>query len=383
MRPSTALALAFAPLLAGAAPGQSHIGLDLYYFGQRDPGNGATWSDGTAQAGANPLRAEGFDYGALGLDFALALTDTVRLRGNATGGWIVDGGEAPIPDTVVDVVTTASPSLVTLDSQVNVDWRPGGGLWRVAPGFFYHHQKSFFVGGPNLDLSRELFDGNTVLFTNTNLRASIIRQPTWADVRPGEAWRVSFNSLLGWTQFWSRSLLTTLSLRYTRQSGELHSRWNYVGLQDVTGQVVQLVDERLPRVRHRGQVTLRARYSWLVGWAAGLDASLYGDGWGIWHGSAEASLEAPLPGQARLRAWYRLSGQSATRFFVTEPRNLGDYFTQDSDLGDFVTHSPGVLMSVPLEGRGLAWELRASVYGLYRTDRLFALGGHAGVSASW
>lgn len=368
---------------ASAAPPPSYFGVDLYYFVQRDPGIGATFIDGPEKKGGNPLRAEGFDYGAAGLDFRLQVSDEVALRGNAVGGWIRDEGEPPIPETVVDAVTAASPSLTTLDSQLNVEWQPDDGKWQVAPGFFYHHQTRFFVGGPNLDLARQLNDGNTVLFSNLSLRAALVRQRTWRNTKIGDDWRVSANGLLGWTQFWSRSFLTTVSARYTRQSGDLRSRWNYVGIYDQTGRVRELKDEQLPRRRHRGQLALRGRYSWAVGWSIGLDLSAYADTWSIWHGSGELSFEAPLPARIRLRVWYRLSVQDGTKYFVEAPTAVGTYFTQDSDLADFAGHSPGLLMTVPLGGDGLAWELRASAYGIFRSDGLFATGGHVGAQASW
>jgi|GEM_PF-2094756 len=378
-----ATALGFSEPLHAEAPGESRIAVDLYYFGQRDPGDGSQTVEGTSRRGGNPLRAEGFDYGAGGLDLRFQVADNVALRGNGVVGWIKDEGEHPIPETVPDAVTGASPDLLTLDSQINVDWRPGGKDTQISPGFFYHHQKGFFSGGPNLDFAHTFAGGNSVVFGNTSLRAALIRQRRWTDERIPEDWRVSINALVGWTQYWSPSWLTTASLRYTRQSGQLHSRWNYVAVFDEFGRIALLVDENLPRRRHRGQLSLRARYSWAVGYSAGLDTSLYVDQWSILHTSAEASFEMPIFDGARLRLWYRFSAQDETKYFVRAPMQLNGYFTQDSDLGSFASHSPGLLVSVPLKRDELSWILRFSTYGFYRTDRVFAVGGHAGVAATW
>lgn len=367
----------------GAGQGQSLVALDLYFFGQRDPGDGRTSVEGTALRGGNPLRAEGFNYGAGGLDLRFQVADNVALRGNGVVGWIKDEGEPPIPETVPDVVTSASPDLVTLDSQINVDWRPGGRDTQVSPGFFYHHQKNYFAGGPNLDLAHTLGGGNSVLFANTSFRGALIRQRRWTNEKIGDDWQVTLNTLVGWTQFWTPSWMTTMSLRYTRQSGLLHNRGNYVALFDELGRIQALVDENLPRRRHRGQLSLRARYSWRVGWSAGLDTSVYVDQWAILHGSAEASFELPVLDGARLRLWYRLSVQDGTKYLTDQPTQLMGYYTQDSDLGSFSSHSPGILLSVPLSQDKLSWTLRLSTYGFYRTDRMFAAGGHAGLEAAW
>ncbi len=368
------------PTLADAAE-KSSAAIDLYYFGQRDPGNGTQIPEGPERRGGNPLRSETFDYGAAGLDLRLQVHDRVALRGTAVLGWIQSDAAHPIPDTVPDAVTTASPSILTLDGQGNVDYQPSKDL-RVSPGFFYHHQRRFFAGGPNFDIAKTLGEGNTVLFANSSLRTALIKQRIWTGAKIPMDWRVSVNLMAGWSQYWTPSFLTSMSLRYTRQSGLLGTRWNYVAIYDEFGRVISLVDERLPRRRHRGQLSLRGRYSWALGWSAGLDTSFYADRWGIVHGSAEASLELPVA-KARVRLWYRAVAQGASKYFVVEPQTLGGYHTQDSDLGSFTSHTPGFLVSVPLNEEGLKWTLRASAYGFYRTDGLFAAGGHGGVAAAW
>jgi hypothetical protein len=378
-----ALLLLLGPGAALAGPNESHVGLDLYYFGQRDPGPGGITVGGVEPRGGNPFRGEGFDYASGSVDLRFAITDDVALIGNGAVGWIMDDGAHPIPDTVENAeVTSASPDLVTLDAVAGVDLKVGE--WKVLPSFFYHHQKAWFTGGPNLELSRTLFEGNTVLFSNASLRGTLLRQRGYDGVKRGDGWQAALNLLVGWTQIWSPAWLTTVSAQYTRQSGRLHNVWNYVVLYDQFGAPFRLVDEHLPGVRHRGQLNLRARFSPWLAWSFGLDGSVYADSWGIYHGSVEPNLELPLFSDLQLRVWYRLSGQHGTRYLERTPTELVGYYTQDSDLGTFTTHSPGLLLAIPIaRDRSPAWEARVSAFGLYRTDRVYAAGGHAGVVTRW
>lgn len=384
MRLPVALLLGISLSAPGLASAEgSHVALDIYAFGQRDPGPGREQFGVPIRSG-NPYRAEGFDYVATSLDFRIQFDDEWALRGNAAGGWIIDEGVHPIPKTIRNIdVTSASPDLLTLDSQASLEWTSSDGSWRVAPGLFYHHQKSYFVGGPNLEVARTLAGGDTVLFTNASFRLALIQGPAWDGFSRGRDFQTTLNVLVGWTQNWSRAFVSTLSAQYAWQTGRLHNAWNYVVVHDPGGTPVQLVDERLPGSRHRGQLNLRGRWSPAPRWSLGLDLSGYYDTWDVIHGSAQPNLELPL-GDARLRLWYRLSRQRATRYFVSTAGPDLTYVTQDSDLGSFWSHSPGLLATVPLgKASGFEWEGRASAYGFARTDRVFAVGGQLGITAAW
>lgn len=371
-----------------SAADPNHIALDIYAFGQRDPG--AVQAFGVTRRSGNPYRAEGFDYVAASVDFGFQLDDQIALTGNAVGGWIIDEGEHPLPSTLPAAnVTSASPDLLTLDSQVSLAWTSKDGLWRVVPGLFYHHQKSFFIGGPNLEVSRSLFGGDTTLFLNTSFRLALVQGPAWDGFSRGRDFNTTLNVLLGWTQTWSPSFLTTVSLQYAWQTGRLHNAWNYVILHDDRGVPTRLVDEKLPSSRQRGQINLRTRWSPRAGWSLGLDLSGYLDTWSLLHLSAQPNAEL-LVGEGRVRLWYRVSRQWAARYFepsARDPRGLTllPLLTQDSDLGSFWSHGPGFLASFPLGrgGDGLTWEGRLSGYGFYRDDGVFALGGQVGTTARW
>ncbi|MEL6189712.1 MAG: hypothetical protein AAFU79_34245, partial [Myxococcota bacterium] len=365
----------------------SHVALDVFAFGQRDPG--AVEAFGVRQRAGNPYRAEGFDYAAVSVDFSVQLSEQWAFRGNAVGGWIIDEGEHPLPATLPETnVTSASPDLLTLDSQAGLAWTSPNGLWRVAPGLFYHHQKSYFIGGPNLEISRSLFGGDTSLFLNTSFRLALVQGAAWDGFTRGQDFNTTLNALVGWTQTWHPSLLTTFSLQYAWQTGRLHSAWNYVVLSDEKSVPVQIVDERLPSHRHRGQANFRIRWSPAVRWSFGLDLGGYLDTWSLAHLSAQPNLELPV-GPVRIRVWYRLSRQWATRYFrdlVRVPPGTPPllFVTQDSDLGSFWSHGPGWLLSYPMGRAGaLSWEARLSGYGFYRDDGLFALGGQLGTTARW
>lgn len=383
MRRAVLVALALGAAQPARAADPNRASVDLYYFGQRDPGSGAVGTEGVPVRGGNPLRAEGFDYGAASIDFRVALTDDVAFIGNAGAGWIQDEGVHPIPSTVRDAeVLSASPSLLILDSSAAVEIQAGD--WTITPGLFYHHQKSYFVGGPNLDVRRALAGGDASLFANLQFRINYNGQRGWYGFGRDADYQTTTSVLVGWTQVWAPGWLTTVSGRYVGQTGLLHSNFNYIALYDLDGRVTSLFDENLPRVRHRGQVNLRARYSWSPGWSVGLDTSGYLDTWSIVHGSVEPSFELPLGTQARLRFWYRLSVQRGTRFLIPRPVELVGFYTQDSDLGTFQSHSPGALVSFPVgDLGGLAWEARLAIFGFYRSDEVFAGGGQGGMVTTW
>lgn len=370
----------FLALLAGWAAvvqaepvAQHRLALDLYAFSQGDEGG-------------DPYRSEGFSYQAFALDLQLPLGERSTLRANGALSLIDNDPLAALPQTVDNAfVASASPKLLVLDSGAWLDLRPGSGRWTLSPGAYYHHQDGFWSGGLDLSARRELFDGNSALLLTYSFRGAITRQHRW-DRTPREFdHQLSHKLLASWTQYLSRSWVGGLVLEFAHQQGQLASPLNYVTLFDGDGVPIRLVDEVLPRRRERAQLVARVRYAPTVGSSVGLDASGYLDDWGVSHASLQPNVELPLLHDLRLRLWYRLAVQQGTRYFHEQPVALPVRRTQDSDLGRFTMHTPGVLVIVPLRPTGgrLGWLVRLSGYGFYRDDGLYAAGGNLGVEASW
>ncbi|HUB08905.1 MAG TPA: DUF3570 domain-containing protein [Myxococcales bacterium] len=350
-----------------------YVAVDLLAFSQWDPGGG------------DPLVDEGFRYEALSVDARFKVTDDVYVRGTAVVAYLQNDPLLTLPNSIANAhVTSASTDFVTLDSSLATDLISPDGKWIFSPGFFYHHQWAFLVGGMDLDLRHVMAGGDAVLRLGYNGRYASIHQVKWDGSPVYGDDRITNNAVLSWTQVLSPKLVANVGLQYTNQTGLLSSTLQFVGLYDAAGQPVELVDEVLPRERNRGQLDLRARYTPSVGTSFGLDLSGYYDDWDLLNLAIEPSFETPIWGGARLRVWYRLSDQKGTRYFDPTPQTVQPYMTQNSNLGTWVDQSPGMLVLVPLGERGGAqWLLRASLLGFYRTDRIFGAGGSLGFSVEW
>jgi hypothetical protein len=348
------------------------LGLDLHAFSQADHGG-------------NPLVDEGFTYQAVGLDFRARLSERLSSRGSGTLAYLHNAPLLTLPATVANAhVTSASLDFTTLDAALAVDWTSADGRWGVSPGAFYHHQWAYLSGGLDLDVRHTLEGGNTTLRLAYNGRLAQLRQRHW-DGTPNQVdSRLTHNVIVGWTRNVSASLVASVGAQYTRQDGLLHSTLQFVGLAEASGAPVLLVNEELPRTRNRVQLNLRGRFTPQPGTSVGLDLSGYYDDWALLSLALEPSLEVPLPAEVRLRVWYRLAGQQATRYFAARPTETAPFITQNSNLGSFLMHSPGATLLVPLSAdQGTRWLLRVSVLGFSRSDALLAFGGSAGVSAEW
>ena len=355
-----------------ATPAPYTIALDLFAFTQVDQGG-------------NPLVAEGFRYQAVGLELKGRLSEQVGLRATGVLAALNNDPLPSLPATIVNPnVTSASFDFTTLDATLSLDWTSADREWTVTPGFFYHHQWAYIAGGLDLEVRRVLAGGDAVLRASYSGRYAGLRQKHWDGAPVVDDVRLTHNAVLGWTQNLSPSLVVSAGLQYTRQDGLLHSTLQFVALRDATGAPVRLVDEVLPRVRNRVQLNLRGRYTPLPGLGVGLDLAGYLDDWDLLNLAIEPSVETPLPDGMRLRAWYRLAGQNATRYFTTSPDPAQRYRTQNASLGAFLLHGPGATLLIPLaKAEDPRWLLRVSVLGFHRSDEVFGVGGTMGVSAEW
>jgi hypothetical protein len=335
--------------------------------------------------GGDPLVDEGFRYEALSVDLRLKQSDQVATRGTAVLAYLQNNPLMILPKSITNAhVTSASVDFVTLDASLATELASADQNWRFSPGLFYHHQWAYLAGGVDLDLRRVLAGGDATLRAAYSARFAHLEQVHWDGSAVNGDSRLTHNLILGWTQVLSPSLVTHLGFQYTRQNGLLDSTLQFVGLYNSSGEPVQLVNEVLPRVRNRGQVNLRGRYTPSVGTSIGLDMSGYYDDWALLNLALEPSLELPIFGGSRLRVWYRVSDQKGTKYFSAMPMTAAGYLTQNSNLGSFVMQSPGLLVLVPIDrGPGPRWMIRGSALGFYRSDRIFGVGGTLGCSVEW
>jgi hypothetical protein len=356
---------------ASAAPtsGQ-HVAIDIYAFAQGD-------------SRGNPLKAEGFDYGAMRVDMKLKMTPAVAFRFNASVARLRNEDIQRVPSTVQNArVTSASTEVLTLDSSIGVDIQLKDSPWHISPSGYYHHQNDFVASGGDLAIDRELAGGDTVLGVTYSFRIASPLVRRWNGRNDGRDISVSNNLVLSFTQVLSPSWLVSLNAQLTRQSGWLTEGFNFVALFDERGAPIKLLDEELPRERHRVQVNGRLRFTPRQGLVLGLDMSGYLDDWSVRQLALEPSLEIPLSRTVRWRLWYRVAWQSASRFYVERPLAETRYRTQDGDLGRFVLHSPGTLLTLPF-GDAQVWLARIGVYGFVRDDGLYGVGGDLGVGLEW
>lgn len=359
--------------MPSVARGEGSTSLDLTVFSQGDDGG-------------DPHKAEGLDYYGLRVASRVRVSDEVELRASVAAAVLANEDAAPAPRTVTGVtITSASSTTVTLDATAAVDVRPAGSGTTLSAGAFYHHQFGFIGGGLDLGVAQELAGGDTVLDASFSLRGAGLKLRMWDGQYLGWTYQSTYNLALSVTQTVSPSVVVAVGAQYSRHWGTLAETFNFVVLHDPTGTPRELVNEALPDERHRGQVNARVRFTPSVGTSIGLDASFYGDDWGVLHGAAEPSVETTLPWDLRLRVWGRVSWQRASRYFDDGAQEPVRYATQDPDLGNFVMLSPGVLVIVPLgaSSEELSWETRVAVFGFYRTDQIYAVGSSAGVVATW
>ncbi|MFO0722757.1 MAG: DUF3570 domain-containing protein [Myxococcota bacterium] len=369
---SAALLLCLEPAWA-AAP--SRASFDLYVFSQSDNGGG------------DPYRAEGFVNTGMREEVRLQTSEQVALFENATLAILNNSAPEPLPSTIANAnVLAASGTVVYLETSIGAEWTSADGAWTVRPSLYYHHQSAIIAGGADLALSWLLGGGDTTLMLSYGFRLGFRRLHYWDGTIENDHSHPtpSHTLLVGWVQTLSPSLRVALNLVFARQTGILSNTFGFVTVFDTAGLPRLLVDERLPTERNRIQLNGRLRFAVPGGPTLGLDGSIYADDWDVRVAAIEPSLEAELSEGVRARVWARISAQEGARYLTLLPSTLEAFRTQDSDLGSFTMFSPGLELSAPLPAwASLTWRLRVGAFGFFRTDGLFAITGHSGVTTTW
>jgi len=359
---------------AASAEQPDRAAFDLYVFSQADEGG-------------HPFRDESFLNNGVRTDLRIAASSRVAIWHNASFAILNNADPTAVPATIGNGTTlSASGVVLYLDSAGGIEWTSEDGNWIFTPGIYYHHQSSIIAGGADVVLQHLMAGGDTTLILSYSFRLGFRKLYYWDGTEELDHSHPtpSHTLLFGWTQTLSPSWRMALNAIYARQTGVLSNTFGYVTLFDQAGVPRHLVDELLPTTRNRFQLNGRLRWSPEIGLGIGLDASGYADDWGVKHFAVEPNFEIELGEGLRLRAWYRFSAQGATKYFRLLPTTIARFQTQDSDLGSFAMHSPGMELTIGLpDWADLDWHLRIGGFGFWRTDGIFAVGGHTGVVTEW
>jgi hypothetical protein len=363
---AAAVILLILPAQSASAVHPLEATLDFFGFVQDDDGGQA-------------LKAEGMRYVGARATARFILDATTDLETSVATSFLSNESAADLPG--IDAITGASPRLLALDVSAGLSARRGE-VWTLRPALVYHHQKGYVSEGVDIVVDRDLAGGDATLTAALNVRVAFLALETFRGRDAGTELAGTNALSVSWRQNVSTTLVTQVGAQYVRQDGYLGDSYNYVVLTS-GGDPVAVTDETLPRVRQRGQLNGRVRWSLRPDAAAGADASWYFDDWAVRHFAFEPSLTWPLPGRGRVRGWWRVSNQEAAEHFRTEIQALGRFQTQDSDLGSFVTHSAGVVLVLPRGARARADEMELTLYGFTRDDGIRALGASTGVRRRW
>lgn len=238
-----------------------------------------------------------------------------------------------------------------------------------ASASFEYDYRSFGFGG---DVAIDLFEKNTTLTFGLNGFFDQVDLIKFNGAEDGDDDRLTLTFNAGWYQVLSPTVHMSLGLNITHQSGYLATSFNGVVLENPNSPVAGRIDpddfinlnslppgvsieaEQLPDTRTRNAIFGEVRKYFSTGTSVGIGARFYADTWGIVAGTLELKLSQWIvPKVLRARLRYRFYSQTAAddyeeRFYVPSSQRSSDPLqpnqdrTQDSDLGDFTSHTIGL-----------------------------------------
>ena len=183
----------------------------------------------------------------------------------------------------------------------------------------------------------------------------------------GSDTRISITGTYNRTQVLSPKWTSEMGVTLAAQTGFLETAFNAVVLEDpsltdpnpnLVGGVPGIeVTEELPETRLRGALNYKARRYLGPGKAIELGGRFYADDWGIFSYSIEPRLFLPIVRERlALRLRYRYYTQTGaddfrTTFAGTVESDAPGFRTQDSDLGEFDSHTYGARIDWTPPGR--------------------------------
>jgi len=216
--------------------------------------------------------------------------------------------------------------------QLNNGMRGGG---HVGFGKEYDYL-SVGLGG---DLAWEGPDRNSTYSASLNGYFDSVDLIRFNGVETGSDNRTSLAGTFKWNRVLDSASSMQLGVTVSNQSGFLGTPYNSVFIDEVGG--LREVNEVLPDSRMRYSFYGSYRRWVMEGGAAEIATRVYNDDWGIFGLSLEPRWYQQVGEDLLMRFRYRYYDQSAADSFglfsAEEP-----YMTQDSELGDFNSHTVGV-----------------------------------------
>ncbi len=189
--------------------------------------------------------------------------------------------------------------------------------------------------GTGGDLAWEGADGNSTYSASLNGYFDSIDLIRFNGIETGSDSRTSLASTFKWNRVLDGASSMQLGATVSNQSGFLATPYNSVFIGGTTE-----VSEVLPDSRMRFSLYGSYRHWVMEGGAAEFASRIYTDDWGITGLSFEPRWYQQVGENLLMRFRYRYYDQSAADYFGTF--SVADtYMTQDSDLGDFNSHTIG------------------------------------------
>ncbi len=353
------LIVSLAPLLEAqeteSRRGQGQIGLRVGYYNTDDSGDG------------NPFYDESLTVIEPVVFFSYYATHSTNIHGSVSYDAVTSASIARLDDYEF---TGATGSTYIAQSGASGDEYIGVNLgvlhhWSDALttdtfGSFSkeYDYKSIGLGG---SISSDVAESNATITGSLQLFYDELDIIRFTGNEEGIDHRTSLATTLRWYQILTPEVHGTLGVTLGFQEGFLATPYNGVVIEDsllppnphLDNQANGLeTTEVLPGTRTRVTAFGRYRVS-LVSWLAGeLEGRLYTDTWGIDSVTISPRIFYwPIPDRLRLRLGYRFYSQTPAdayneHFFAPER-----YRTQDSDLGDFTSHTVGLQLRYAISAR--------------------------------
>jgi hypothetical protein len=280
----------------------------------------------------------------------------------------------------IDVVTSASANAIdrgrvdTLSNAsrqnqaIALDWTTTYDVPRafaVSSRSVVHIEENFRSIASGLAATVSLADDNATLAASANQAFDWFSVYDVLGYKHGRQTRSTTNGNIGLTQILTPTTVAHVNYGLSAQSGEMSNTWNSVP--DVTGTRIQ---EHLRR--HRIRHAFVGRFAQYLPWDGALKGfyRFYVDDWGLVAHAAEVQLLQRLTPIVYIRGSYRFYRQTAVDFFTTLADRSMAYYTADSDLGAFDSHTVGgkVTVELPILMRGA--HVDAGYERYWRTDGL-------------
>lgn len=278
----------------------------------------------------------------------------------------------------VDIVTAASPDAADVMSSAS-RMQEAGTLEvssryrrdkRSELGFraAFHLEENFRSWLLGLSGARSFAEDNTTLSFGINQVVDWLDRYNFRGERDGRSYRSTTNVNLGLVQLLSPTTVASLTYGGTVQLGELSNTWN--ALPQINGEIV---NERLPHLRHRHAAMARLAQSIPIGMVMKLSYRLYADSWRAVAHTFEAELYQHITRFAWVRLNWRLHQQSKVGFWTSAARRDAEFATGDSDLAAFVAQTWGGMLALDLPaGRLKQLHLDLGYDRYQRTNGLWA-----------